>query len=342
MAGWGLIGQAGATGLLEAALGPGRLPHALLLTGPEGTGKATAARRAAARLLCRRGPESQPCGECLPCRHLRAETAPDLLELTAAAGEEIRIDTIRALIREVHLTPQETGRRVLVLDPAEAMNPYAANALLKVLEEPPGEAVFLLVSHRPDRLLPTIRSRCQVIPFRPAPPEEVEAWLKEVQGGSAEDLRLAARLAGGSPGRARELAGRPLREERDQVLGTLEGVRRGGGESILEAAREWAEADPEAWLPHLLTWLRDMARVTVAAGRLPEGYLVHADRREELEALTGRLPFAATDGLARAAERLVEAVPGRENTRLAVEGFLVQWWKGGSPGEPLNSPGRQG
>ncbi len=343
MADWGLIGQDGAVGLLEAALGQGRLPHALLLAGPEGTGKATAAHQVAARLLCRQGPDTEPCGKCPPCRHRQAGTAPDLLEVTVAAGEEIRIDVIRDLAREVHLTPQESGCRAVILEPAEAMNPYAANALLKVLEEPPGEAVFLLISHRPDRLLPTIRSRCQPVRFRPVPAAAVERWLEEVHARSGEAARLAARLAGGSPGRALALADRPLGEERDAVLEALEGIRRGGGESILEVAKAWADAEVETWLPHLLTWLRDLARVRVTAGRIPEQSLVHGDLGDRLESLARRLPFYATERLARAADRLSDAIPGRESSRLAVEAFLILWWREGrQAGDAASAHGRHG
>ena len=329
---WGLIGQEAAVGVLEGSLQRNQVPHALLLTGPEGTGKETAAQHMAARLLCAAGPAREPCGECAPCRHRAAGTTPDYIEVTAGEGEDIRIDRVRELTRQAQLTPQESGRRVVLLAPAEALNTYAANALLKLLEEPPGEVVFLLVSHRSEGLLPTIRSRCQLVPFRPVAVPEVEAWLEETHGLTGEYARLASRLAGGAPGRALVWAERSLLEERNSVLEGLEAVRGGGGESLLETAEKWASAESVAWLPYLEAWLRDLARVRVSAGRVPAERLVNFDRRERLDTQARRLGAAEADRLLKAVVRLREAVAGRENTRLAVEDFLVTWrWPSGVP-----------
>jgi DNA polymerase-3 subunit delta' len=334
MTAWGLIGQHGATGRLETALAREQVPHGLLLAGPEGTGKRTAALHLAARLLCARGPAAGPCGECAPCRHRAAGTAPDFLELTAGPGEEIRVDQVRELIRQSSLTPQESGRRVVLLDPAEALNPYAANALLKLLEEPPGAVHFLLISHRPDRLLPTIRSRCQAVAFRAVPVAELTPWLQERVAATPECAALAARLAGGAPGRALALTERDLVAERDAVVEGLAAVRSAGGESVLELAATWAQADPDAWLPHLLAWLRDLARVRVTLGRSGTANLANPDRTERLQAHAREQDFAGIDRLLRAGERLAETVSGRANTRLAVEAFLIHWRRPEAASEP--------
>ncbi|SCY17302.1 DNA polymerase III subunit delta' [Thiohalorhabdus denitrificans] len=326
MARWGLIGQEAPVARLEATLQSGQVPQGLLLAGPRGTGKATAARWMAARLLCRRGPGQPPCGECPPCRHRLAGTAPDLIALPTEGEEEIRVDPLREMVAQVQLTPQESRLRVVILDPAEAMGAHAANALLKVLEEPPGEVVFLLVSHRSDQLLPTIRSRCQLLRFGAVPAEEVEQWLAETHGLSGEDPRLAARMSGGAPGRALEWARRSLVAERDAVLEGLEAARARGGESLLEVAERWAKGESAAWLPHLQAWLRDLTRVTVTAGQAPPEHLVNADRRERLAQEARRLGPAAAERLLRAGEGLAEAEAGRASTRLALEEFLF-WWR---------------
>lgn len=322
---WGLIGQEAAIGLLESGLSRDQVPHALLLSGPAGTGKRTAALQAAARLLCAGGPAAAPCGACGPCRHHAAGTAPDYVELTAAPGEELRIDAIRDLAGKSTLTPQESPRRVVLLEPAEALNPYAANALLKLLEEPPGPATFLLISHRPDRLLATIRSRCQGVAFRALPAAELACWLQEVRGMAAERSVLAAGLGGGAPGRALALLERDLVAERDAVAEGLAAARTGEGESVLELAKTWADAEPDAWLPYLLAWLRDMARVRVNAGREAAPFLANADRWERITEQAGQQDFRTLDALIRAADRLGEAAEGRANTRLAAEEFLLAW-----------------
>ncbi|MFA9462088.1 DNA polymerase III subunit delta' [Thiohalorhabdus methylotrophus] len=326
MASWGLIGQEAPIARLEAALQAEKVPHGLLLAGPRGTGKGTAARWMAARLLCRAGPASPACGECTPCRHRLAGTAPDLTLLTAEAGEEIRVDSLREMTRQVQLTPQESRRRAVIIDPAEAMGIYAANALLKILEEPPGQVLFLLVSHRPDRLLPTIRSRCQPVRFRPAPAEAVEEWLQTAHELRGDNARLAARMAGGAPGQALEWARRAVTEERDALVQGLEAVRSGGGESLVGVAGEWAEADPDSWLPHFLAWLRDLARVTVSGGMVGQQRLVNFDRQDYLAEQARSIGPPAAERLLRAGERLAEMVSGRTSTRLAIEEFLV-WWR---------------
>lgn len=322
---WGLIGQEGAVGLLEGALGRNQVPQGLLFAGPEGSGKHTAARHAANRLLCARGPAHEPCGACGPCRRFAAGTAPDFTEVSVGPGEEIRIDQVRELNRRSSLTPQESGRRVILMDPAEALNAYAANALLKLLEEPPGAVHFLLISHRPDRLLPTIRSRCQTVAFHPVAADTVAAWLTDRHGYPTDQAALAARLSRGAPGRALGLAERDLVAEREAVLEGLAAARTAGGESALEVAAGWADAEPDTWLPHVLAWLRDLARVRVLSGQAGGPFLANADREAALKRQAAERDFQTLDGLLRAADQLAEAVNGRANTRLAAEEFLLTW-----------------
>lgn len=208
-----------------------RLPHALLLHGPRGVGKLELAERFAGYLLCEQaGRTGQACGACEGCRWYSAGSHPDVrvIEPEAIArrpahadqeeGEaeegarkrgarkpstEIRVDEIRALADFVNIGSHRGGRRVAILHPAEEMNAHAANALLKSLEEPPAGAMFILVSHRPARLLPTIRSRCVAVPV-PVPDEKAaQRWL------AAQGVREPARwlaFAGGAPRRALDYA----------------------------------------------------------------------------------------------------------------------------------------
>ncbi|HNF64555.1 MAG TPA: DNA polymerase III subunit delta', partial [Plasticicumulans sp.] len=156
---------------LAPALAAGRLPHALLLAGPEGLGKMAFAQALGEALLCEsQRPDHHACGHCRACRLLAAGSHPDLhVVVPAEEGKAIRVDAIRELIGFAALTPQFGGRRVLRLAPAELLNVNAANALLKTLEEPAPGSHLILVSARPARLLPTVRSRCQTIRFAPPP-----------------------------------------------------------------------------------------------------------------------------------------------------------------------------
>lgn len=192
-----------------------RLPHALLFTGPAGLGKRDLAEALAARLLCGApGGDGHACGRCTPCTLRLAGNHPDLIMLVPAAesaaepeGKEgddvpakarstqIVIEQVRDVQKALAVTGHQSSRRVVVVDPAEAMNPFTANALLKLLEEPPQACVFILVSSAPRRLLPTIRSRCQQWAFGRPSGEALAAYSDQADAGR----RALLALNGGMP-----------------------------------------------------------------------------------------------------------------------------------------------
>ena len=219
-----LIGQDAAGAELTAAVASGRMHHAWLITGPEGVGKATLAFRFARRLLA--GPA--PTLEMLPTdpvfRRVATGSHADLLTIEREFDEkrgrmrgEIVVDDTRAISAFLRLTPAEGGWRVVVIDGAEHMNRNAANAVLKMLEEPPPQAIILLTCAAPGRLLPTIRSRCRRLALPPLSGPDMErvlaVYLPDV--AEADRARLGA-IAAGSPGRALGLA-----EDRGLLLASL-------------------------------------------------------------------------------------------------------------------------
>jgi DNA polymerase-3 subunit delta' len=245
----------GLTGLLD------RLPHALLLHGAAGVGKLALAERFAQTLVCEgRAKAIEPCGKCDGCRWFLAGSHPDIRYLEpesmgrfaagAEEGEEpkakegkpstqIKIEQARALGDFVHVVSHRGGRRVAIIHPAEDMNAATANSLLKSLEEPPAGAIFLLVSHRPARLLPTIRSRCVPVPVPLPDPKAATAWLG-AKGVKNPELWLA--YAGGAPLRALEYA----TGERGEVI---ERILRGiasGDRSALGDVKNREELEPLA------------------------------------------------------------------------------------------------
>jgi DNA polymerase-3 subunit delta' len=195
----GVPGQAHAIAFLRQAVS--RPHHAYLLAGPEGGGKQLAARAFAAALLCKDG----GCGTCRDCRLALDDRHPNEF-LVEPEGRDIHVETVKLEVwHPAYRTAPEPGRKVFVIREADRLNPAAADALLKVLEEPPADAVFLLLSARPHELPETVLSRCHVVSFQPLSERFViEALVAE--GAPADRAALAARLAAGNLGRARRLA----------------------------------------------------------------------------------------------------------------------------------------
>lgn len=317
-----------------------RMPHALLVHGPSGTGKAEFARALAAGVLCEAPRSGLACGECPSCHWFSQGNHPDFREIVpeATADEEgegaevesakgrslvIKIDQVRAVADFISLSTHRSGFRVLVLRPAESMQPAAANAILKTLEEPPPSTIIVLVSDRPAKLLPTIRSRCRMLAL-PMPPRNLAlAWLKE-QETATPDTVLA--LAGGAPLLARDLAEPGEEELRRRLLAELS---RPGGADPLQFATAIDRGAVERTIHWLQTWVHDLVRVKMGGGARHHGDLATAlqakARTADLDAL-----FALDRELA--AARRLAAHP--LNPRLVAEHLLMAYNRATSAAKP--------
>ncbi len=306
-----------------------QLPHALLLQGPRGVGKAMLADRFAQSLLCEiPGPSGAACGRCGACGWYTAGNHPDLRRVSPLVDEEgggkaertrreIKIDQIRALSDFVGIGAHRAGRKLILIDPAEALNGPAANALLKTLEEPPGNTVFLLVCGKAGALPATVRSRC--VAFSVARPEPAAAldWLREALPAEEGVLAQWLALADGAPLRARHFAEPAASAAYRLVLLAAGEIPEN---PVMKVAEGFANVPASAWLPLLQSWAGDLARV--CAGAAPVRYPAQTAR---LRWLAGRTSLARVVDLVQWLNRQTRILDHPLNARLLAEDTWLRY-----------------
>ena len=337
----------------------GRMHHALLLNGPAGGGKRAFAEALAARTLCvQPDADGQACGRCEDCQWRLAGSHPDFMRIipeadqndtesssektgeTKAASRQIVIDQIRDLQQSLTTGGHRGGQRVVIVDPAEAMNLYTANALLKLLEEPTTSTLFLLITSTPKRLLPTIRSRCQSWTFPRPPADAAVRWLDAQQIAEAPAL-LA--FAGGMPLAAAALATGGGAAALRRFTADIAGLP---GKSALRLAGEW-----DAWLkskeaqgcgldmPTLTLWLQrwvgDLASVCLGG---PLRFF--PDSRGVLQSLAERLAVDRVLGCYNDVTQSRRVAQHPLNARLFLEDMLLRYARAFSTGGARTGGGR--
>jgi DNA polymerase-3 subunit delta' len=306
---------------LTARRQAGRMPHALLFAGPEGMGKRHLAAALTQALLCEQpAEEGTACGHCRSCTLYRAGSHPDRLEVAPTEeGKEVGIGQVRELAAYQTLKPQFARHKIITLHPADRMSLSAANALLKTLEEPTEGTLLLLISDFPDRLLPTIRSRCQTLLFRPVLDGSADAWLRE--RAPENEPRQLLEVAGGAPLAALALAEGNILERRSLFLGQLAKLLQGRADplAVAELALEDGAGQVVLWLQ---SWVADLIRLRSGAdARL----LRNPDLAGRLQALCETVDLVR---LYRYSDRLQEArrsLGSSANARLLLEELLILW-----------------
>jgi DNA polymerase III subunit delta' len=250
-----IIGQESAIAVLRRSISVGRVAHAYLFSGIEGCGKRKTALAFVQAVFCGK---DEACGVCPSCRKVASGQHPDL-HILEPDGAFIKIDQVRELQKELSYRPFEAPKKACIIDGADKFNASSGNALLKTLEEPPGEALMILIAPERSAVLQTILSRCQGLPFQPLPAGLIEGRL-ERDGYPAEAARVAATLSGGSLRRALDIAADGVLEARGAFLSRVVALRLDDAASIFRTAEELA-ADKEGlpgFLELLLSFLRDI------------------------------------------------------------------------------------
>ncbi len=299
-----------------------RLPHALLLAGPGGVGKALFARELAEALLCT-SPRSdgRACGACRACRLINAGSHPDLFRLEPVEGRAIPVEGVRALREVLALRSQYGGWRIAWIAAAERMTSAAANALLKTLEEPGPQSLLLLVSDRPDLLPATVRSRCQRLALPIPPHAQALAWLTEREEVTEAERWLAP--AGGAPFAALERIRSGAVDPRPGLVQDLAAIAAGRTDPLVAAERCAARgaADSLRWIS---SCVMDMIRLRCC--RQPVA-LRNPDLRESLQRLAADCPperlFHYLDRLNAGRREAQSSI----NDQLLLEDVLIAWYE---------------
>jgi DNA polymerase-3 subunit delta' len=318
-----LIGQDWARAALERAVAAGRVAHAYVFEGPAGVGKRGAALGLAMALNCA-VEVGTGCGRCEVCRRIESGLHPDVPTFgPSGPGGQVIVEDIRTISALARTRPHEAAARVIVVDDADAMNPNAANGLLKTLEEPlPGNHLVLCTT-APDRLLPTVRSRAQRVRFRALGSASLLA-IARARGVPEARAELAAALADGSAARLLDAASEEgASGGLAEALGTLRAAvtTPGAGQLFDAAAALTAEKEGKADLPRMVTLLASLYRdaMSVAAGAPELATLARAEDPRALAAL-------GLDRLGRATAAIVDvalALQVNVNPTLALERLLI-------------------
>ncbi|HEY2867414.1 MAG TPA: DNA polymerase III subunit delta' [Pyrinomonadaceae bacterium] len=331
-----LIGNQSAKDVTGRFLTAGRVPNALLFAGPEGVGKKQFAIELARSIICREG-GGEACNTCSACRRAQAFKFPPSDEreeykrvifgehpdvgMVIPYGRNILVDAIRALEVKANFRPYEAASRVFIIDNAHLMNDAAANALLKTLEEPPATSHIFLVTSKPDALLPTIRSRSQILRFGPVNHTEIERLLLTTHEYSQEDAHLVATYSAGNVAAAIAAELAPQRERVELALSILRGaIVDGDIVSLLRKAESVSDAKNKDDFEPFLDLL-EVAINLVWSARLGS----EADVDSDIAELASQADPSRLASLVIEIEEIRQTLAVNINRKVAVDALMVSF-----------------
>jgi DNA polymerase III subunit delta' len=319
---WQIIGHEWAVAYLTRTIDTNRIAHATLFTGPAEIGKTHLALTFAAALHCT-GDSERPCGACRACVETMAGAHPDLLLVQPDNGR-VKIDQVRQIQHELALKPHSSPWRVCIVTGFETTTTEAANALLKTLEEPPPHAVLLLTALDPGLLLPTIVSRCRVLPLRPVPAQAIAAALVERYATEPDRAHEIAQLSAGRVGWALRACENPsLLEQREADVHTLLELMPKGPAARLAVAEELAKR-PDV-RPTVFEWQIVWRDVMLLAAGCSHELVINQRHLPALQRLARRIGLEPAREAASRAQQAIGLLAQNVNARLALETMLLSW-----------------
>lgn len=318
-----IVGHEKQLAALRRGLEQDRLHHAYLFLGPDGVGKKTVALSLAMAIQCLER-DYDFCGGCVNCVRVRSGNHPDVRMVGPSAGKkEISIQQVRELERELSFRPFSGRKKIAVLDPAPLMNANAQNALLKTLEEPPGDSLLILVSTSTGGLVPTLVSRCVRLSFAPLPTTEVAGYLVSEKGMKQEEAELLAAITMGSLGMAVSPDMEALMESRRAWAKEICSLIQGNYGAGLALAEELASVREESlkFLGWVEGWYRDILIYSVTGSN--QG-ICNLDMEENIKQQAATYSLERILFLLSQAIRTTARIQRNVNRRMALENFFAQ------------------
>jgi DNA polymerase-3 subunit delta' len=322
----------------------GNIPHALLFTGLDGVGKRKTAKVFAMACNCmcsnrmpygsdneKTAPPAEamraafPCGECRACRKIDAELHPDIIFIQPQKGT-IKISQIRDLCHMLAMKPYEAKQRVVIITEAHAMNPEAGNALLKLLEEPPGRTLLILTAPHSRNILPTIISRCQHVRFKPISQQTLSSFLIDEYGFRSEEAKILSALANGSMTKARSLVETGWISQRDWILSVLGYQKKddtGVGNVDLSLAFSERIARQKDNIPDVLdifmAWFRDLMIYPLAPEKI-----INKDLMDHIHSISRHTNTSSVLSKFETVLKAREMIDGNANPRLTLDVMMTR------------------
>lgn len=315
-----IVGHARVVDIFRRSIRSGKTAHAYIFEGPAGCGRKKTALAMIQALFCG-SVDDDACGVCPSCRKVAAGNHGDIHIVEPLPDKrDISIAQLRDVQRELALRPYEAPRKACIMEPADRMNVSSANSFLKTLEEPPGNAIIILITENADMLLPTIRSRCQVVRFAPLSPEYVQLLL-ERNGMDSASAALLAQLADGSMQRAMELDNDALAIRREMLAKHLSALSLSRIATVFDASEELSGNRDETLetLDMLLSFVRDMLLLEAGCDDI-----INTSIRPALENFAGRLSLRRTLQIADDILETRRSVQRNANAKLALDTLFMK------------------